>query len=196
MMSNVLSEQNSKHIDLLNKKVAILLATGFEERDYNMFQKFFAGAGAHLKLVSTDQGLVTSWTDNGWGHNFAVDVPLNKALASDFAICVVPGGHRSLEKLVLSAHSSRFLNGFLASGKPVITVDEAAGFLSRIHVRESDVLEAMLNRSSDAEEAFRFVAVPNLTLYGIKTDGDTDFQEELCHITEHFASFKASKRAA
>lgn len=195
-MSNVLSEQNSKHLNLLNKKVAILLATGFEERDYNMFQKFFARAGAHLKLVSTDQGLVTSWNDNSWGHNFAVDVPLNQALASDFSVCVVPGGHRSLEKLALSAHSGRFLNGFLASGKPLIAVNEAAGFLSRIHVRESDVLESMLTNSSDAEDAPGFVAVPDLTLYGIKTDYQADLQEELYHITEHIADHKSSKCAA
>ena len=119
---------------LNNKKVAMLLATGFEEKEFLILQKHLREAGSFIKLVSSDLGLVTSWGGDLWGHNYAVDVPLNQALAADFSLCAIPGGMRSIDKLVLSAHTRRFVNGFLQSGKPVITLNEATGLIQRLDI--------------------------------------------------------------
>jgi protease I len=114
---------------LLGEKIAVLVANGFSEQDLTQAQKILRNAGADLRIVSMDNGLVNSWADNGWGLNFAADASLSEALAVDYTMLLVPGGQRSVEKLKLTAHTRRFINGFLNSRKPTVMFGEAVDLL-------------------------------------------------------------------
>ncbi|MEZ5813737.1 MAG: DJ-1/PfpI family protein [Alphaproteobacteria bacterium] len=121
---------------LLGRKVAVLVANGFSEKDLTLTQKALVSAGAALRIISMDQGLVNSWNDDdgdggqeGWGLNFAADQVLNRALAADYDMLIVPGGRRSVEKLELTAHTRRFIGGFVDSGKPVAIYNDALALL-------------------------------------------------------------------
>ena len=100
-------------------KIAILVANGFEEDHMTATQRALAAAGVFAKIISSEPGLVNSWTGQAWGHHFAIDAQLNNALGADYAMLVIPGGQRSAEKLKLTAHTKRFINSFMAAGKPV-----------------------------------------------------------------------------
>ncbi len=108
---------------LLGQKIAVLVANGFSEKDLTFTQKVLMHSGAQMRIVSMDPGLVNSWNDDagqeGWGLNFASDQVLNQALAADYDMLIVPGGQRSVEKLELTAHTRRFIGGFVDAGKPV-----------------------------------------------------------------------------
>src|SRR5690606_33724615 len=93
-------------------------------------QKALLPFGANIRIVSMDHGLVNSWNGLGWGLHFAADKALNSALAADFSMLVVPGGRRSLEKLKLTAHTKRFISGFVDSRKPVAFFGEAVELLA------------------------------------------------------------------
>lgn len=110
-------------------KIAVLLATGFNESDFLMVQKSLRECKADFSLISPDTGLVTSWQVDGWGHNYMVDNPLNKSLAADFSMCIILGGQRAMDKLSSTAHSSRFVKGFVMTQKPVMTMNEANDFI-------------------------------------------------------------------
>ena len=97
---------------LQGAKIAILVANGFNEQDLTSAQRILQGYGAYLRVISMDNGLVNSWNGTGWGLNFAADKMLNEALAADFSMLMVPGGRRSVDKLKLTAHTRRFINGF------------------------------------------------------------------------------------
>ena len=118
---------------LLGKKAAVLVANGFCEKDLTLTQRAMVSAGAVLRIISMGQGLVSSWNDGegreGWGLNFAVDQVLNRALAADYDMLIVPGGKRSIEKLELTAHTRRFIGGFIDTGKPVAIYDDALELL-------------------------------------------------------------------
>ncbi len=114
---------------LLGEKIAVLVANGFSEQDLTQAQKILRNAGADLRIVSMDSGLVNSWADSGWGLNFAADATLSEALAVDYTMLLVPGGQRSVEKLKLTAHTRRFINGFLNSRKPAVMFAEAVDLL-------------------------------------------------------------------
>lgn len=114
---------------LLGVKVAILLANGFSEQDMTSAQKAMIEAGANVRIVSPENGLVNSWDGAGWGHHFAVDTPLSTALAADYAVLVVPGGQRSIEKLNLTGHTKRFVSSFIAASKPVVIMGDALHLL-------------------------------------------------------------------
>jgi protease I len=114
---------------LSGSKIAILAANGFSQHDFTETQKLLTAAGASLKVISPDQGLVNGWEGSGWGHHFAVDQALSTALGADFDMLVVPGGLRSMDKLKTTAHTRRFLNSFMAANKPVVLFPEAETLL-------------------------------------------------------------------
>ncbi len=110
---------------MIGVKVAVLAANGFDEKDFIAVQRAMAEAGATLRIISTDQGLVNGWDGQGWGHNFAVDTQLNTALGVDYDALVIPGGQRSMEKLRLTAHTRRFIGSFMGAMKPVAVMGDA-----------------------------------------------------------------------
>ncbi len=121
---------------LSRRRVAILVANGSVEGDVTAAQRALLNAGASVRIVSTENGLVNSWTGTGWGLNFAVDEPLNKALAAEYDILVVPSGERSMEKLKLTAHTKRFIGGFLAAGKPACLMGEGVALLGYFNLAQ------------------------------------------------------------
>lgn len=114
---------------LPGQKIAILVANGFEQTDFTETQRALIAAGAAVKVISPDQGLVNGWEGQGWGHHFPVDQVLSTALGADFDMLVVPGGARSLEKLKTTAHTRRFFNSFINAGKPVAVFGDVVALL-------------------------------------------------------------------
>lgn len=114
---------------LFGEKIAILAANGFCEQDMTSAQRALLDAGANVRVVAMEQGLINGWNGQGWGLSFAADAVLSSALAADFEMLVIPGGSRSVEKLKLTAHTRRFISGFLDSGKPVAVFGDALDLL-------------------------------------------------------------------
>jgi len=111
--------------NLAGKKIAVLVANGFEETHMTDCQKALIAAGAQVKLVSPELNLVNGWHETAWGHFFPVDVPIAKVLASDYDALLVPGGFRGLERLRKNPHTSRIVKGFVDAAKPIAMVGHA-----------------------------------------------------------------------
>lgn len=109
---------------LTGTKIAILVANGFDEENFLAAQKAVLEMGATVRLISSNQGLVNGWNGASWGHNYAVDEPLNTALGVDYSGLIIPGGQRSVEKLKLTAHTRRFIGSFMAADKPVAVMGD------------------------------------------------------------------------
>ncbi|MCB9989297.1 MAG: DJ-1/PfpI family protein [Rhodospirillales bacterium] len=116
---------------LSGTKIALLLANGFYEPDVTAAQRALLESGATLHIISPDQGLVNGWTGESWGHHFMVDQSLSTALGADYDMLVLPGGQRSMDKLMLTAHTKRFITSFMNADKPVAVFGEAADLLVR-----------------------------------------------------------------
>lgn len=114
---------------LFNVKVAMLVAGGFTQQDFTTMQRALLDVGANVRIVSSDNGIVNGWDGAGWGHNFAVDAHISKALGSDFNMLIIPGGQKSMDKLKLSAHTKRFVGHFFAANKPVVAMNEGVAAL-------------------------------------------------------------------
>lgn len=110
---------------LAGMKIAVLMANGFDETMFLAAQKQVQELGATMRIISTNQGLVNGWNGSGWGHNYAVDAPLNTALGVDYSALIIVGGERSMDKLKMTAHTRRFIGSFMASQKPVIAMGDA-----------------------------------------------------------------------
>ena len=115
---------------LAGKTIAFMVASGFEESEFTEAQRALLKAGATLRVLSTDQGLVNGWHGKGWGHYFPVDKAIGEALGADYDMLVLPGGERSVAKLSQSAHTRRIVGHFLDAGKPVAAMDHGIQLLA------------------------------------------------------------------
>lgn len=114
---------------LAGKDVALMVANGFDEVEFTGAQKRLIELGATVRVVSRANGLVNGWYDGGWGHFFPVDVDIVDMLAIDYDGLVVPGGHRSVEKMADDPHALRVLKAFLRAGMPVAMTGDGVGLL-------------------------------------------------------------------
>lgn len=115
---------------LSGQKIAILVANGFDEVDMTHTQRALSALGATLNIISTENGLVNSWTGTAWGHHFPTDSHVSIMLAADYAALFVPGGSRSVTKLKDNAHCRRIMRGFFDAGKPMMLLGCAVELLA------------------------------------------------------------------
>ncbi len=157
---------------LQSMKMAVLMANGFNERDFTAIQKAMIEQGASLRIVSTDPGLVNGWDGKGWGHNYAVDAQLNSALGIDYDALIIPGGQRSFEKLKLTAHSRRFIGSFLASMKPVFCMGDAVQLLAHTDQLSGKTISAPEEKKAVVEAAGAKISDQPVTNDGILLTSD------------------------
>ena len=115
---------------LSNRKIAILVANGFNESHITEMQRALTRIKAPYKIIAPEQGLVNGWQDNAWGHYFTVDAPIGTALGSDYDALVLVGGERGVAKLKTNLHARRIINHFLEAQKPVSAIGAGVALLA------------------------------------------------------------------
>lgn len=115
---------------LNGKKIAILVANGFEESHMTGLHKNLVITGAEVKIVSPEKGVVNSWHGNGWGHFFPANAHLSTSMSHHFDAVVIPGGSRHVARLATNPQTARFMRGFMEDNKPVALLDDAAKILA------------------------------------------------------------------
>lgn len=108
--------------DLNNKKVAILVAEGFEQEELTSPRKALDNSGAQTMIVSPEDGEVQGWNHYDKGDMFAVDVPLSQAKADDFDALLLPGGVANPDQLRMKPEAVNFIKQFFDAGKPVAVI--------------------------------------------------------------------------
>jgi protease I len=107
---------------LQGKRVAILVAEGFEQVELTDPRKALDEAGAETRIVSPAQGEVQGWKHFDKAERFAVDVPLANAEARDFDALLLPGGVANPDQLRIIPEAIAFVRQFFEAGKPVAAI--------------------------------------------------------------------------
>jgi len=107
---------------LQGKKVAILVADGFEQVELTEPRKALDQAGAETAIVSPVQGQVKGWNHTEWGQQFLVDVALDQATPEQYDALLLPGGVMNPDKLRMNPAAVQFVKGFFDAGKPVAAI--------------------------------------------------------------------------
>jgi protease I len=108
--------------DLSNKKVAILVADGFEQEEMTSPREALDKAGAETFIVSPVEGEVQGWKHFDHADKFPVDVPLSEAKADDYDALVLPGGVANPDQLRMKAEAVQFIRDFFLAKKPVAVI--------------------------------------------------------------------------
>ena len=114
--------------DMTGKKVMLLVANGFAQMDFISIQRELGTCGADVTVVSSEKNLVNGFNGSEWGLTFPVDQQIDSVLGSDFDAVVIVGGEQSVKRLDATPHSSRILEAFAETSKPVVLVNEAVSF--------------------------------------------------------------------
>jgi protease I len=104
---------------LSGKRVAILVAEGFEQVEMTGPRKALTDAGAKTEIVSPAKAEVQGWNHFDKGERFKVDVPVESANATNYDALLLPGGVANPDQLRGNPKAVQFVKQFVESGKPI-----------------------------------------------------------------------------
>jgi protease I len=107
---------------LTGKKVAILVADGFEQVEMTEPRRALEDAGARTSIVSPAQGCVQGWKHFDKADQFPVDVKLDDADPQEFDALLMPGGVANPDQLRMIPEAVDFVREFFEAGKPVAAI--------------------------------------------------------------------------
>lgn len=107
---------------LNGKRVAILVANGFEQVELTRPREALREAGAETDIVSPEDDRVKGWKHTEWGDAFEVDVSLDEADPADYDALLLPGGVMNPDALRRNEPALEFVRAFFRDGRPVAAI--------------------------------------------------------------------------
>ena len=108
--------------ELNNKKIAILVADGFEQVELTKPKEAFEEASAQTHIVSPNSDRVQGWNHFDKADFFSVDVPLDNADPANYDALLLPGGVANPDQLRTNDKAVQFIKSFFDAGKPVAAI--------------------------------------------------------------------------
>jgi protease I len=183
---------------LTGKKVAILVADGFEQVELTGPRDALIEAGAQTEIVSPAKGEVQGWNHDDKADKFPVDVPLANARSDDYDALLLPGGVRNPDVLRMLPEAVNFVQEFFASNKPVAAICHAPWMLIEADVVRGKQVASWPSLKTDlknagAEWMDREVVVENGLVTSRKPDDIPAFNEKMI---EEFAEGRHERQKA
>lgn len=105
------------------KKVAIVVADGFEQVELTVPRQALLAAGFAVEIVSPKSAsTVQGYHHTEKGEEFPIDVALGKAKPDSYAALLLPGGVHNPDELRQNPKVLDFVRHFFAVGKPVAAI--------------------------------------------------------------------------
>ena len=112
-----------KEQKLSGKKVAFLVADGFEQVEFTKPWRAIQEAGGTAVLVSPKDGdTVQGCEKMEKGDTFPIDIAVQDAIESDYHALIIPGGLHNPDTLRSCDCSVQFVKDFVAAGKPIAAI--------------------------------------------------------------------------
>jgi protease I len=108
--------------ELNGKKVAILVADGFEQVEMTKPKQALEEAGAQTHIISPEGDKVQGWNHFDKADEFPVDVSLDRANPNDYDALLLPGGVANPDQLRVNPKAVQFVKSFFEASKPVAAI--------------------------------------------------------------------------
>ncbi len=140
-------------MNLKGKRVAILVAEGFEQVEMTDPREALEQAGADTAIVAPDDGQVQGWHHFDKGDHFKVDVTVDRATADDFDALLLPGGVANPDQLRGNEKAVAFVRQFADSGKPIGVICHGPWTLIEAGVVKDRILTSWPSLKTDLQNA-------------------------------------------
>jgi protease I len=117
---------------LSDKKIAIMVANGFDEARFIEIQKMLLAVNARLKVIAPGAGLAHGRNGDQAGMSYPVDAQLSETLAVDYDGLVIPSGDQHISVLSDELHASRIIRAFMRENMPVLVQGNAIDLVAEI----------------------------------------------------------------
>jgi len=104
------------------KKVAILVADGFEQVEMTKPREALDEAGAQTKIVSLKPGKIQGMNHAEKGEKFDVDLTVDQARPEQFDALMIPGGLLNPDAMRTNERALNFARHFFRQRKPVAVI--------------------------------------------------------------------------
>ncbi len=138
---------------LTNKKIAILIADGFEQVEFTSPKQAFEAEGAKTFVISPMSDRVQGWHHFDKADYFPVDVPLEQANAADYDALLLPGGVANPDQLRTEDKAVEFIKSFFTEGKPVASICHGPWTLIEADVVKSRKITSWPSLKTDLNNA-------------------------------------------
>ena len=138
---------------LQGKKVAILVANGFEQSELVEPREALQQAGATTHVISPAERRVRGWQHTDWGDEVSVDVALSSARAEDYDALLLPGGVMNPDNLRTDTDAIAFVRAMFDAGKPVAAICHGPWVLINAGVAEGRTVTSWPSLQADLRNA-------------------------------------------
>jgi protease I len=138
---------------LSGRKIAILVAEGFEQVEMTEPKQALDQAGAQTHIVSPAEGQVQGWNHFDKADKFPVDVPLDRANPADYDALLLPGGVANPDQLRMKPEAVQFIRAFFEAGKPVAAICHAPWTLIEADVVRGRQITSWPSLKTDLQNA-------------------------------------------
>jgi protease I len=107
---------------LKGKRVAALVANGFEQVELTQPREALQAAGATVEVVSPEKDEVRGWDHTQWGTTVKVDRALDDAQVDNYDALLLPGGVMNPDRLRMNPKAVDFVKRFFDDGKPIAVI--------------------------------------------------------------------------
>jgi deglycase len=107
---------------LAGKRVAALVANGFEQVELFDPKRALEAAGATVDVVSPEARTVRGWNHTDWGENVPVDRPLDQVRLDEYDALLLPGGVMNPDRLRMIPTAVKLVKAFFDAGKPIAVI--------------------------------------------------------------------------
>jgi protease I len=139
--------------ELQNKKVAILVAEGFEQAEMTEPKKAIEAAGAQTQIISLKPGQVQGWNHFDKADTFPVNATVDQSNPADYDALLLPGGVANPDQLRMNDKAVQFIKAFFDAGKPVAAICHAPWTLIEAKVVNGRKITSWPSLKTDLQNA-------------------------------------------
>jgi protease I len=179
--------------ELRGKRVAVLVADGFEQVEMTRPREALDAAGAITRLISPAKGEVQGFNHHEKGDRFHVDVELKSADAAEYDALLLPGGVANPDQLRMKPEAVEFVKRFFDTRKPVAAICHAPWLLVEADVVRGRRITSWPSLKTDLRNAGAKwvdepVVIDNNLVTSRKPDDIPSFNEKMIEMFEAGAS--------
>jgi protease I len=138
---------------LNGKRVAVLVANGFEQVEMTDPRKALDSAGAQTTLISIEGGKVQGMNHDKPGDQFAVEKTIDSVSANDYDALLLPGGVANPDTLRINKQAVAFVKAFADAGKPIAAICHGPWTLIEAGVVKGKTLTSWPSLRTDIQNA-------------------------------------------
>ena len=135
------------------KRIAVVVADGFEQSEFEKPVAALREAGATVTVISPNEEEVKGWSGKDWGTAVKVDLQIGAATADDYDGLLLPGGVMNPDTLRQDQDVVDFVRDFFDQSKPVAAICHGPQLLIEADVVEDRQLTSYASIRTDLENA-------------------------------------------